>query len=96
MPPVIGPVVLSEAVRNGMTVPPAPSNPPTLRDVTMGLHLAADILALHSELVRLAGDLWHTHDHTLEFNSGRIIEDDDVVQAHIYSSKLVNTVEEGL
>ncbi len=96
MPPVIAPVVLSQAARNGITYPPAPSNPPTLRDITMGLHLAADVLASHSELVRLAGGSWCTHIHTLENNSGRIIEDEDVVQAHIYSSKLISTVELGL
>ena len=64
MPPVITPAVISAAARRAIAYPEPPSNPPTLRDVTMGLHLAADLLASHSELLWFADSLWHTHVHT--------------------------------
>ena len=57
MPPVIVPAALSAGARHLIDYPPPPSNPPTLRDVTMGLHLAVDLLAAHSEL-QFAGTRW--------------------------------------
>ncbi|KJA20972.1 hypothetical protein HYPSUDRAFT_42562 [Hypholoma sublateritium FD-334 SS-4] len=75
-PPVIAQVSLSADSLRVVNQPPPPSNPPTLRDVTRGLHLAAELLTQH------------------KYSGGEgDVGDNDVIQGHIYSTKLINALE---